>query len=149
MEMKSGAQQLFELLIEPVLPEIKDKKAWCISPNGKLTHLPFHALGTTKADGKFEYIAATKNIFYTNQPSELFLPWDRRDKQSFAAFGNPDNTLESAGEEAKQIAKVYKTANIYTEETATVDKATQSLSNLHYVHFATHGVLIYPEFDSS
>jgi len=149
VEVKSGAQQLFNLLIEPILPQIKDKKAWCIIPNGKLTHLPFHALGTSNAAGKFEYIAATKNIFYTNQPSELFIPWDRRDKQSFAAFGNPDNTLESAGVEAKQIAKVYKTANVYTEEGATIDRATQSLSNMQYVHFATHGVLIYPEFDSS
>ena len=149
VEVKSGAQQLFNLLIEPILPQIKDKKAWCIIPNGKLTHLPFHALGTTNATGKFEYIAATKNIFYTNQPSELFIPWDRRNRESFAAFGNPDKTLESAGVEAKQIAKVYKTVNIYTEEGATVDKATQSLSNMHYVHFATHGVLIYPEFDSS
>jgi len=149
VEVKSGAQQLFNLLIEPILPQIKDKKAWCIIPNGKLTHLPFHALGTNNAAGKFEYIAATKNIFYTNQPSELFIPWDRRNKESFAAFGNPDNTLESAGVEAKQIAKVYKTANVYTEEGATIDRATQSLSNLQYVHFATHGVLIYPEFDSS
>ncbi len=149
VEVKSGAEQLYNLLIEPVLPQIKDKKAWCIIPNGKLTHLPFHALGKTNEAGKFEYIAASKNIFYTNQPSELFIPWDRRNKESFAAFGNPDKTLESAGTEAKQIAKVYKTAAVYTEDGATVDKATQSLSNLHYVHFATHGVLIYPEFDSS
>ncbi len=149
VEVKSGAQQLFNLLIEPILPQIKDKKAWCIIPNGKLTHLPFHALGSTNAAGKFEYIAASKNIFYTNQPSELFIPWDRRNRESFAAFGNPDKTLESAGVEAKQIAKVYKTASVYTEEGATVDRATQSLSNMQYVHFATHGVLIYPEFDSS
>lgn len=149
VEVKTGAQTLFSLLIDPILPEIKDKKTWCIIPNGKLTHLPFHALGTTNAAGKFEYLAAGKTIFYTNQPSELFIPWDRRNKESFAAFGNPDKTLESAGEEAKQIAKVFKTSNIYTEEAATVDRATQSLSNMQYVHFATHGVLIYPEFDSS
>lgn len=149
VEVKSGAQQLYNLLIEPVLPQIKDKKTWCIIPNGKLTHLPFHALGSNNEKGKFEFLAAERTIFYTNQPSELFIPWDRRNKESFAAFGNPDKTLESAGEEAKQIAKVFKTSNIYTEESATVDKATQSLSNLQYVHFATHGVLIYPEFDSS
>jgi CHAT domain-containing protein len=149
LDVKTGAQQLFNLLFEPVLAEIKDKKAWCIIPNGKLTHIPFHALGTTNDQGKFEYVAATKNIFYTNKPGQMFIAWNRRNKQNFAVFGNPDKSLTSAGVEAKEIAKVYSTANVYTEEAATVDLAKQSLSGMHYVHFATHGVLSYPDFDSS
>jgi CHAT domain-containing protein len=140
---------LYNLLIEPILPEIKDKKGWCIIPNGKLTHIPFHALGTADNQGKFEYLAATKNIFYTNKPGQMFMAWNRRNKQNFAVFGNPDKSLTSAGVEAKEIAKVYQAAKVYTEDSATVDMAKQSLSGMHYVHFATHGVLSYPDFDSS
>jgi CHAT domain-containing protein len=149
MDVKTGAEQLFELLLAPVLPEIKDKKSWCLIPNGKLTHLPFHALGHKNEKGDFEYIAATKNIFYTNSPNELFLPWNRRNRASFAAFGNPDNTLQSAGVEVNKIASFYETAQVYTEKNATVEQATESLTTMHYVHFATHGVLNYNDFDSS
>ncbi len=149
IDVKQGAQMLFNLLIEPVLPEIKDKKQWCIIPNGKLTHIPFHALGTNNSQGKFEYLAATKNVFYTNKPGQMFLAWNRRNKQNFAVFGNPDKSLASAGVEAREIAKVYQAAKVYTEDSATVDMAKQSLSAMHYVHFATHGVLSYPDFDSS
>ncbi|MCU0387150.1 MAG: CHAT domain-containing protein [Chitinophagaceae bacterium] len=149
LDVKSGAQQLYNLLFEPVLAEIKDKKSWCIIPNGKLTHIPFHALGTTNSEGKFEYVAATKNIFYTNKPGQMFIAWNRRNKQNFAVFGNPDKSLTSAGVEAKEIAKVYTAAHVYTEDSATVDLAKQSLTGMHYVHFATHGVLAYPDFDSS
>ena len=149
IDVRSGAQQLFNLLFEPVMAEIRDKKSWCIIPNGKLTHIPFHALGTTNNEGKFEYVAATKNIFYTNKPGQMFIAWNRRNKQNFAVFGNPDKSLASAGVEAKEIAKVYTAAHVYTEDSATVDLAKQSLTGMHYVHFATHGVLAYPDFDSS
>ncbi|HSK14401.1 MAG TPA: CHAT domain-containing protein [Phnomibacter sp.] len=149
MDVKTGAQMLYNILIEPLLAEINEKSSWCIIPNGRLTHLPFHAMGTTNAQGNFEYIAASKDIFYTNKPNEMFLPWNRRNKQNFAAFGNPDGTLQSAGDEARQIAKALNTTNVYTEEGATIQLASQSLSNMHYVHFATHGVLSYPDLDSS
>ncbi len=149
IDVRQGAKMLYSLLIEPVLSEIKDKKQWCIIPNGKLTHIPFHALGTLNEAGKFEYLAATKNVFYTNKPGQMFLAWNRRNRQNFAVFGNPDKSLASAGVEAKEIAKVYQAAKVYTEDSATVAMAKQSLSGMHYVHFATHGVLSYPDFDSS
>jgi tetratricopeptide (TPR) repeat protein len=149
IDVKTGAEQLYSLLIEPLGEEVKGKRKWCIIPNGKLTHLPFHALGKTNKTGTFEYVAATKTIFYTNQPNEMFLPWEHRDKKSFAAFGNPDKTLASAGVEVNEIAKVYQAATVYTEDGATLERASKSLSDMDYVHFATHGVLSYPDFDSS
>ena len=116
MDVKTGAEQLFTLLLAPVLPEIKDKKSRCLIPNGKLTHLPFHALGHKNEKGDFEYIAATKNIFYTNSSNELFLPWNRRNQSNFAASGNPDNTLQSAGVEVNKIANFYQKNQIFTEK---------------------------------
>lgn len=149
VDVKTGATTLYNWLIQPVLEAIGEKTALCIIPNGKLAHLPFHALGKAATGGKFEYLASRYNVFYTNKPTEMFLPWSRRNKQQMAAFGNPDKTLANAGMEVKAIQKVYNAAQVFTEDMATSDKARESLGNMHYVHFATHGVLRYPDFDSS
>jgi CHAT domain-containing protein len=149
MDVKTGANQLYNLLIQPLPEEIKNKKQWCIIPNGKLTHLPFHAMGTPNASGNFEYLAASHTIFYTNKPNELFLPKEEKKVKLFAAFGNPDLSLDNAGKEVNEIAKYYPNALVYTEGNATLARATKSLTEMDYVHFATHGVLSYPDFDSS
>lgn len=149
VDVKQGATTLYNWLMAPVMEAIGNKAALCIIPNGKLAHLPFHALGKAATGGKFEYLAARYNVFYTNKPTEMFLPWNRRNKQQMAAFGNPDKSLANAGIEVKAIQQVYNAAQVFTEDMATSDKAKESLGNMHYVHFATHGVLRYPDFDSS
>jgi CHAT domain-containing protein len=149
IDVQTGGHQLYTWLIEPVMPLISGKTHWCIIPNGKLSHLPFHAMGQKDSTGKFSYLASRHIIFYTNNPADLFMSWDRRDKSSFAAFGNPDKTLASAEDEVKNIAGLIKTAEVYTASEATVEKAMESLRNRQYVHFATHGVLKYPDFNNS
>lgn len=149
IDVQTGGNQLYTWLIEPVMPLLSGKTTWCIIPNGKLSHLPFHAMGQKDSTGKFSFLATRHTVFYTNNPADLFMSWDRRDKASFSAFGNPDETLASAGDEVKNIAGLYKTAQVYTAGEATVEKAMESLRSRQYVHFATHGVLKYPDFNNS
>ncbi|MCU0394636.1 MAG: CHAT domain-containing protein [Chitinophagaceae bacterium] len=144
------SQQLYSLLLAPIENEIKGYSSLCIIPNGKLSNLPFQCLGKAGSSGHMEYLIESHDIFYTNKLT-LFLKQGRKDRSlaSFTGFGNPDNSLESAGQEVTAIGKMLNTPNIYLQAAATESKAKSSLEQSKYIHFATHGVLNYTDFSSS
>jgi CHAT domain-containing protein len=149
-DFKTEASILYDLLITPIADQLKGKKNICIIPNSKLSNIPFQAIGSTGNDGQFHFLVEDYAIFYTNKMDIFSKPFEQADiSSSFIALGNPDKSLPNATTEVKNFSKVIKNATILTENAATETKATDGLSNYRYVHFATHGVLDYAEFEKS
>jgi CHAT domain-containing protein len=150
LSFKDLSNNLYKILISPVEEDIKDYKALCIIPNGKLSSLPFSAIGNRNADSSVSFLTERYSIFYTNK-LDVFMRPGRKDKslESFTAFGNPDNTLASAGDEVEAIGKMLQVKTVYLKNEATESRAKESLEKSRYVHFATHGVLNYTDFSSS
>jgi CHAT domain-containing protein len=149
-DFKTEASILYDMLITPIKDQIKDKKNICIIPNGKLSNIPFQSLGTNDAQGKFHFLVEDYAIFYTNKMDIFSKPHEVSNiNKSFIALGNPDKSLPNASEEVKNFSGIVKNAAIYTEGEATETKATEGLSNYQYVHFATHGILDYADFEKS
>lgn len=149
-DFKTEASILYDMLITPIKDQMKDKKNICIIPNGKLSNIPFQSLGTNDAQGNFHFLVEDYAIFYTNKMDIFSKPHETANiNKSFIALGNPDKSLPNASEEVKNFSGIVKNAAIYTEGEATETKATEGLSNYQYVHFATHGILDYAEFEKS
>lgn len=149
-DFKTEASILYDLLITPVKDVLENKKSICIISNQKLSSIPFQSLGHVDATKKFHFLIEDYNIFYTNQMDIFkteFTP--RKIQTSFAIFGNPDKSLPGATIEAQNISKIVPNSTLYIEDAATEEKATESLKKYGYVHFATHGVLDYADFNNS
>lgn len=149
-DFKAEAAALYDLLIIPIIDELKGKKNICIIPNGKLNSIPFQCLGTFDDKKDFHFLIENYSIFYTSKIDVFSKNFqNRKMENSTAVFGNPDKSLPGATTEANEIGKIVTGANVYVEEQATEDKAKVSLTNSNYVHFATHGVLDYEKFEDS
>jgi len=149
-DLKLESSNLYNLLITPIADQLKDKKAICIIPNGKLSNVPFQALGQYNADSSFRVLVEDYRIFYTNK-MDIFKNEVSKNhiEESFIAFGNPDKSLPNATKEVQNLKSIFSNAVVFTEELATENKAKSSLADYRFVHFATHGVLNCNAFDSS
>jgi CHAT domain-containing protein len=149
-DFKSEATDLYNLLITPLADQLKDKKNLCIITNGKLGSIPFQCLGIVDDKKEFHFLVEDKAIFYTSKIDIFRKAYKNRPMQSsLTVLGNPDKSLPGATEEAKEIGKIVPTATVYIEEQATENKAIEGLQKFNYVHFATHGVLDYNNFEDS
>lgn len=148
-DFKKEASILYDILITPIKEQLANKKKICIIPNGKLSNIPFQAIGTFQ-NNEFKFLVEDYAIFYTNKIDIFSKPFEEAPiGESFMALGNPDKSLPSAADEVQTLSKVFKNALVYTENDATEAKATDALSNYKYVHFATHGVLDFADFEKS
>lgn len=148
-DFKAEAALLYDLLITPIQDQLKDKKNICIIPNGKLSNIPLQAIGKI-VNNEFRFLVEDYAVFYTNKIDIFSKPFEKvAIAESFMALGNPDKTLPSAAEEVRGLSKIVRNAAVYTEGDATEAKATDALSNFSYVHFATHGVLDFADFEKS
>lgn len=148
-DFKQEAAILYDILITPIKDQLIGKKKICIIPNGKLSNIPFQAIGKTE-NNSFRFLVEDYAIFYTNKIDIFSKPYEEAAiTESFMALGNPDKSLPSAADEVQTLSKVFKNALVYTENDATEAKATDALSNYRYVHFATHGVLDFADFEKS
>ncbi|GMV77023.1 MAG: hypothetical protein AMXMBFR79_01590 [Chitinophagaceae bacterium] len=149
-DFKTEASVLFNMLITPIKDQMKDVKNVCIIPNSKLSNIPFQVLGENDSKGVFHFLVEDYAIFYTNKLDIFSSPYSASNiNSSFIALGNPDKSLPNASDEVKAFKGIVKNATIYTEGDATESKAVEGLSNYQYVHFATHGVLDYADFNNS
>lgn len=149
-DFRTAAAALYDLLITPIADDLKDKKQICIIPNGKLANIPFQSLGHFNQDKNFSFLVEDYNIFYTNKMDVFIKPFKPSNLQtSFAALGNPDKSLPKATKEVKNLSTIVSNATLYVEDQATEAAAKNSLENFKYVHFATHGVLDYTDFQKS
>jgi CHAT domain-containing protein len=90
-------------------------------------------------------------VFYTSRMKIFDVdPPLTTNMESFAVFGVPDATLKYTEQEARSIAGIMKISDgLYVETRATEKQAKQSLTQMKYVHFATHGILDYTDYNAS
>ena len=142
--------ELYNLLVEPVANEIASKKKLAIIPNGMIYYLPFQVLIKQGEDERYSYLMSKYSIFYTNRLSYLtnmFYPDESC--PDMLAIGNADNSLPYAEVEVKTIEKVFDDAIVLVEGEATRKNIFDNVSCYNILHFATHGVLDYNDFDNS
>ncbi len=142
-------RQLYNVLIKPVADVIRDKKTLCIIPTGRLNLVPFQVLAY-KGDTSNHYLIEDYELFYTSQ-MEVFIDTAtiRKSFDHFAAFGNPDKSLDYSEVEINNLREIFSKAEYYIQDSATEIQARESLSKDKYVHFATHGILDYNDFRNS
>lgn len=146
--------ELYDLLISPVEEKLKGKKRLCIIPNGELSNFAFQCLGTKMPDKTFDFLLSKYSIFYSNQ-LDVFkntgkVKLQASDYSSFAAFGVPDKSLRFNLDEVQSIGRILGSdSTVYSDGRATELNAKKSLLNKRIIHFATHGVLSYTDFNQS
>ena len=151
LSFKDVSEKMYRMLILPVIENTRGKKKLCIIPNGDLANIPFQALGYKLPDTGFHFLVEDRVIFYTNRMKIFDAdPPATSNTSSFAVFGVPDQTLKYTEKEARSIAGIMKlTDGIYTDTKATEEQAKKSLVQKKYVHFATHGILNYTDYNAS
>ncbi|MBL7741534.1 MAG: CHAT domain-containing protein [Chitinophagaceae bacterium] len=151
LSFKDVSEKMYRALILPVAGNIQGKKKLCIIPNGDLANIPFQALGHTLPDNVFRYLVEDQVIFYTSRMKIFDADAPAvTNMSSFAVFGVPDQTLKYTEKEARSIAGIMNLSDgVYTEKKATEEQAKQSLVQKKYVHFATHGILNYTDYNAS
>jgi CHAT domain-containing protein/tetratricopeptide (TPR) repeat protein len=139
---KAASEQLYELLIEPVLPYIKTKLVY-ISPDGVLNYLPFEAL---QKDGR--YLIEDYSIAYAPSGSVLKICMDRNRnrRESILALGNPNLKnpafrLVHAENEVNSLEGLFPQVDVYTGDDATEAVVQQHGGEYDILHFACHGEL--------
>ena len=135
-DSEDALSELYQALVTPLDPLLKDKQVLAVVPSGNLYYLPFAAL--KQPDGKpladklgVSFLTATElpdvGAFGTRQkPSRLL------------ALANPDGSLPGARVEVEKIAPLFSQRQTYFGPEATQDKLKGTGD---VVHFATHGVL--------
>lgn len=148
--LNQTSAELYDILIKPVLNEIAGKKRLAIIPNGDLFYLPFHGLISKLENNKISYLMDDYTIFYSNRLSFIGST-QSIDLADFRlmAVGNADKSLPNAEVEVNDIKKMFPSSIILVGEKATKDELITQSENFNILHFATHGILDYNNFDSS
>jgi len=148
--LSETSQELYNILIEVVKKEIGSKTRLAIIPNGDLYYLPFHALIAKQEDKKITYLMDEFTVFYSNRLK--FLGSSQTvDMDDFRplAIGNADKSLPFSEVEVNDIKAQYPQALILIGDNATKAQLISQSGNYNVLHFATHGILDYSNFDSS
>jgi len=143
------SRELYSVLITPVEEEIKGKKRLAIIPNGMLYYLPFQVLIHPEGPD-IHYLRDDYSVFYSNRLSYLTSPYlvDETHPR-LLAVGNADETLPYAEVEVNQLKEIYPDAQILLRSEATKDKVLSPAGEYNILHFATHGILDYNDFENS
>jgi CHAT domain-containing protein len=136
------SEELYEMLIEPILPFIKTKLVY-ISPDSVLNYLPFEAL---KKDGR--YLIEDYAIAYAPSGSVLKICMDRNRnrRETVLALGNPNLKnpafrLVHAENEVKALEGMFPQVDVYTGDDATELVVAADGPDYDILHFACHGEL--------
>ena len=139
---KDCSEELYKLLIEPVLPFIKTKLVY-ISPDSVLNYLPFEAL---RKDGR--YLIEDFSIAYAPSASVLKVCMDRERnrRESVLALGNPNLKnpafrLVHAENEVNSLEGLFPQVDIYAGDDATESVVKEHGDGYDILHFACHGEL--------
>jgi len=146
-KFQSHAQELYKLLIEPALADIRGKELLII-PHDVLHYLPYQALVSDKG----RYLIQDYPIYYLSSASLMQFTREKRraskgQEERALVMGNPNLgdqafNLRFAEREAKEIARVYPKSAVYLKTEATKPKAVSLSPDYDILHFAVHG-----EFD--
>jgi CHAT domain-containing protein len=148
------AQEFYNLLITPVLPQLDSDKEICLIPNQILFNLPFAAL--VSPNGK--YLIEEFDMFYSPSANVFVLSTQKAQErsgptESLLAIGDPAfdrqqlpglQNLPESIKEVRSIAGNYSGPNILVSGEATKKAFRQAMGSSDVIHFAGH-YLVHPE----
>ncbi len=142
-QMEKSLESLYQHLVAPIREDLEGKEVLAIIPTGQLYYLPFQALGSPGADGKFRHLVMDYQVVYL---TSLELYQSAMDKTPGAegtilAIGDPDGSLKNAGDEARNLREIFPGATVLVGDEATKDRVQNPPENLRILHLATHGFL--------
>ena len=144
------AAELYDVLVAPVMADIKNKQRVAIVPSGFLCFVPFDALMKKEGDGSMVYFGEQKQLFYVNKITTVSDNSNEALKEfKVLAVGNADKTLDNAETEVKNIQLKLPQTVVYIREQATKKNVLGAKGDYNILHLATHGVLDYSNADSS
>lgn len=148
--LNETSKELYNILIGTVKNEIASKSRLAIIPNGDLYYLPFHALIAEEKDSKIKYLMDEFTVFYSNRLKFLGSSQsiDLTDFRPMA-IGNADKSLPNSETEVKDIKALFPASLVLIGEKATKTELINQSGNYNVLHFATHGILDFNNFDSS
>lgn len=146
-KFRTLSSDLYSILISPFYEWIADKQNLVIIPNGALNYLPFQVLGKSSGNG-FTYLIEEFRISYTNQ-MRLITDQQPGSSPKIVAIGNADNSLPFAETEVVEIKNMFPDALVYVKNEATRDKVYNIPDSYNVLHFATHGVMDFNDFENS
>ena len=144
-------KRLYDLLIEPVAADIRNKPNVCIIPDESLHFLPFGAL----VDGQGHYLVETHCVTYAPSASVLIncLRDDsmkpKRTPEKVVIVGNPAydtsrfpelRSLPDSEDEANRIGTLYPGALTLVGADATVERLRSALTDSDVVHLGLHSI---------
>ncbi len=153
---REAAQDLYEILISPILEFIQERRRLCIIPDGKLNFLPFQALISPDTG---RYLIEDYSIYYTPSLTTLNIVRSigNYGTGTLLGFGDPDfsgdeqqkrgwrdrlmplTPLPATRSELEGIQSVYESrAQILMQEEATKTRFMEMAGDYGILHFATH-----------
>lgn len=143
------SQELYRLLINPVLKYLDRNKEICLVPNKSLLELPFAALISPEGNYFLEdfvfFYAPSANVFLLSTKSALGKA--KIVEEGVLSVGDPGidrkrysdlAELEDAKAEAEEIAKEYQTKKVLTGREATKSAFQAIYKDFEVIHFAGH-----------
>ena len=165
-ELAKPAQQLYQLIFQPLLPLLKNTNSLFISPDSQLNLIPFAAL----QDNNGQYLVENYSLTYLTSGRDLLkLQNPVNPRSSSVIVANPDygadratiapyrgksqrsadltdlnwccDPLAGTKAEAEAIIPLLPQPQVYTEEKALVEVITQ-VNAPTILHLATHGFFL-------
>lgn len=144
------AEELYDILVAPLMGDLKNKDRVAIVPSGLLCFVPFDALIKKDKDGSITYFGEQKQLFYVNKITTV-TSGNMEPMSDFRilAAGNADKSLPNAEKEVKALQTLMPNTTVYVREAATKKNIIGNKGDFNVLHLATHGVLDYANADSS
>ena len=141
-----SSQHLYDLLLRPMRPLLKDAKVAVFLPNQMLDRVPWAALYDSTS-GRY----VIEDAAVVTAPSVAYLGVAEAHPRSDAralVLGNPRNAfslldlppLLAAEDEAKTIARLYRSPALLIGSDATRERFLREAGNYEVVHFGAHAI---------
>lgn len=149
-KINSKSNELYEILITPIVSKIDKNKSLFIVGDKALHRLPFASLYSKKSK---RYLI--EDLTITNTPSStIFIlttenAQKKSENESIISIGNPNfdreenpklENLDSAKDEAIEVSDFYEEKDVFYENNATRDKLLEKFDDAEIIHFAGHYV---------
>ncbi|MBC7849144.1 MAG: tetratricopeptide repeat protein [Chitinophagaceae bacterium] len=144
------AAELYDLLIAPLINDIRTKDRIAIVPSGFLCFVPFDALVRKDEKGGNHYFGEDKQLFYVNKISTVTAALgDPLTEFRVMAVGNADKSLPNAEDEVNSLKTKLPKSMVFVRDAATKKNVLDNKGDYNVLHLATHGILDYSNADSS
>lgn len=142
--LREDLHWLHQVLLDPVLPEVRAASEVLVAGVGPLSYIPFGAL--VEEPGERPRFAVERTQF-ASLPNLFMLqgafgrPEPTGSLERSLVVGDPDETLPGARREAEEVARILDSGDPWLGARATRAEVEQAAQRSRVLHFATHGVL--------